>query len=165
MFEKNRASNITSATVRIAACICLTGGQRVCGYIVAAGSGRLSEILNGPAPFVEFHTLDGEVRHFNKQAIVSLDPVDVPNADHLARRNADAAAFDPYAVLGLSCAATPEQVREAYVALARTYHPDRYAAAGLPREVTDYISAMAKRINAAWDILSRHATASAARSV
>jgi len=158
MFEKNRASNITAATVRIAARITLNSGECVAGHLVASGSGRLAEALNSPAPFIEFQTLSGQTRHVNKLAIVSLDPVEAPNADQLARRNADAAAFDPYAVLGVSCTATPEQLHEAYVSLVRTYHPDRYAAAGLPREVTDYIAAMSKRINAAWEIVSRSQT-------
>ena len=158
MFEKNRASNITAATVRIAARITLNSGECVAGHLVAPGSGRLAEALNSTAPFIEFQTLSGATRHINKLAIVSLDPVEVPNSDQLARRNADAAAFDPYAVLGLASTALPEQLHEAYVSLVRTYHPDRYAAAGLPREVTDYIAAMSKRINAAWEIVSRSQT-------
>lgn len=154
MFEKKSASNITAATVRIAARITLSSGDCLSGHLVAAGSGRLSEALNGPSPFIEFQSPGGEVRHFNKLAILCVDPVDVPNANQLARRNADSAAFDPYAVLGLSSAASPEQLHAAYVSLARTYHPDRYAAAGLPSEMTEYVSAMAKRINAAWEIVS-----------
>lgn len=71
-----------------------------------------------------------------------------------ALANTEPSTHDPYAVLGITNAATPEQIHAAYVTMARNYHPDRYAASGLPREVTDYICAMAKRINAAWDILS-----------
>jgi curved DNA-binding protein CbpA len=37
----------------------------------------------------------------------------------------------------------------AYFALAKAYHPDRYATAELPAEVRDYLAAMARRINAA----------------
>ena len=36
-----------------------------------------------------------------------------------------------------------------YFALAKAYHPDRYATAELPEEVRDYLAAMARRINAA----------------
>ena len=44
-----------------------------------------------------------------------------------------------------------EQAREAYLKLAKLYHPDRYAAADLPREVRDYLAVMVRRINAAHD--------------
>ncbi len=50
---------------------------------------------------------------------------------------------------GVSPAASREEVRQAYFALAKTYHPDRYAATELPCEVRDYLAAMARRINAA----------------
>jgi hypothetical protein len=154
MFEKSRASNITAQATHIPATITLTTGETLTGTLATSGVGRLAEILNSAAPFVEFRTLAGETRHFNKVAIISISPVEVPSADQLSRRNVDAAVFDPYAVLGITNAATPEQIHAAYVTMARNYHPDRYAASGLPREVTDYICAMAKRINAAWDILS-----------
>ena len=42
-------------------------------------------------------------------------------------------------------------MREAYLKLAKVYHPDRYAAAELPAEVREYLSAMARRVNAAYD--------------
>ena len=160
MFEKSRASNITAQVTHIPASITLTTGETLTGTLAASGVGRIGEVLNSPAPFVEFQAHDGQTRHFNKSAIVSITPLEMPRADQLSRRNADAAVFDPYSVLGISSSATPEQVHAAYVSMARDYHPDRYAAAGLPREVTDYISAMAKRVNAAWDIVSRnHASA------
>jgi curved DNA-binding protein CbpA len=42
-------------------------------------------------------------------------------------------------------------VREAYLKLAKLYHPDRYATADLPKEVRDYLAVMVRRINAAHD--------------
>jgi len=156
MFEKSRASNITAQVTHIPASITLTTGETLTGTLAAPGTGRLAEVLNSAAPFVEFQTLAGDIRHFNKSALVSITPLEMPRADQLSRRNADAAMFDPYTVLGVTSAATPEELHAAYVTMARTYHPDRYAANGLPREVIDYITAMAKRINAAWDILSRN---------
>lgn len=155
MFEKSRSSNLTSSSTLIPATITLTSGDILVGSVVAGGSGRLQEVLNAPSAFVEFHSHAGDLRFLNKAAIASIAPLDAAAADQLARRNVEAAAFDPYAVLGLTGAASLEQLHAAYVNLARNYHPDRYAAAGLPREVTDYIAAMAKRINAAWDIISR----------
>ena len=57
-----------------------------------------------------------------------------------------AAAFDPYAILGLSPGANSRQVRDAYRRLARRYHPDR---TDDPR-ATERMQA----INRAWAILS-----------
>ena len=156
MFEKSRASNITAQVTYIPVSITLTTGEPLTGSLATSGVGRLAEVLNSAAPFVEFQAVDGQTRHFNKSAILSITPLEMPRADQLSRRNAEAAVFDPYAVLGISSTATPEQIHAAFVTMARNYHPDRYAASDLPREVTDYITAMAKRVNAAWDILSRN---------
>ena len=49
--------------------------------------------------------------------------------------------------------ATHDKIRQAYIELAKIYHPDRYATVTLPVEVTDYLSAMARRINAAYAAL------------
>jgi DnaJ domain/Protein of unknown function (DUF1232) len=42
----------------------------------------------------------------------------------------DAAAGNPYAVLGVDPDATPEQIRQAYRSLAAQYHPDKVAHLG-----------------------------------
>jgi curved DNA-binding protein CbpA len=44
-----------------------------------------------------------------------------------------------------------EDVHRAYLDLAKTYHPDRFAAVELPTEVKNYLAAMARRVNAAHD--------------
>lgn len=46
-----------------------------------------------------------------------------------------------------------EDVRAAYLAKAKTYHPDRYANADLPDEVKRYLENMACRINVAFSAL------------
>jgi hypothetical protein len=155
MFEKSRASNMTAQVNMIPASLVLSTGETLSGNVTSTGPGRLIDVLNAPTAFIEFHTHDGEIRHINKSAVISLAQPDLPRTDQLARRNADAAAFDPYAVLGVNRDATPDAIREAFIRLARLYHPDSHASATLPGEVSDYICAMAKRINAAWDILSR----------
>jgi DnaJ-class molecular chaperone len=54
---------------------------------------------------------------------------------------------------GLKAGATREEAREAYVRMAKIYHPDLYMAVELPREVRDYLAAMVRRINAAHQAL------------
>ena len=65
----------------------------------------------------------------------------------------DADGFDPNAILGLPLGARFEDVRAAYLAKAKTYHPDRYANAELPEEVKRYLEDMARRVNAAFSAL------------
>lgn len=54
---------------------------------------------------------------------------------------------DPYKILGVSPAATDEQVKAAYRELAKKYHPDNYA--GSP--IADLASEKMKEINEAYD--------------
>ena len=85
----------------------------------------------------------------SKSQLVSVQPVGVPRPSSLQARLTDPDGFDPHRVLGLRAGATREEIRQAYFALAKTYHPDRYATVELPAEVRDYLAAMARRINAA----------------
>ena len=54
-------------------------------------------------------------------------------------------------------------MRRAYLDLAKMYHPDRYATVDLPPEVDSYLSAMARRINAAHDAIQEALKARAAK--
>lgn len=85
---------------------------------------------------------------------MSIRQLGVPRLPNLTARLRDLDGFDPFAVLGVAPGATREAIREAYIALAKSYHPDRYAAAELPTEVIEYLFAMARRINAAHAALS-----------
>ena len=87
----------------------------------------------------------------------------VPKLPNLwpGRRGLD--GFDPFAVLGVAPGATREEIRQAYFAQAKVYHPDRYATAELPTEVIEYLFAMARRINAAHAALKLEQKKQAAR--
>lgn len=54
---------------------------------------------------------------------------------------------DPYAVLGVSPSASDDEVKKAYRALAKKYHPDNYANSPL----ADVASEKMKEVNAAYD--------------
>ncbi len=58
---------------------------------------------------------------------------------------------NPYEVLGISPSATNEEVRDAYRALARKYHPDNYADSPL----ADMAEEKMKEINSAYDEILR----------
>ena len=82
-----------------------------------------------------------------------------PKAElNLNRRGSDRAAFNPWAVLGVSKDATADDIRSAYRSLVKMYHPDRMANFDLPQEMKDYAAAMLARINIAHDQLAASAT-------
>ena len=58
---------------------------------------------------------------------------------------------DPYEVLGISPSATDDEVKSAYRALARKYHPDNYAGSDL----ADLAGEKMKEINEAYDTIQR----------
>jgi DnaJ like chaperone protein len=57
---------------------------------------------------------------------------------------------DPYAVLGVTADATPEQIKHAYRILARDYHPDHQIAKGVPPEFVAVLQERMSLINAAY---------------
>ena len=59
---------------------------------------------------------------------------------------------DPYSILGVSSGATDEEVKNAYRALARKYHPDNY---GDDNPLKDLANEKMQEINAAYDEIQR----------
>ena len=68
---------------------------------------------------------------------------------------------DPYKVLGVSPSATDDQVKEAYRALAKKYHPDQYADSPLK----DLAGEKMKEINEAYDTITAQRRAGGAAGV
>ncbi|WP_237215570.1 TerB family tellurite resistance protein [Falsiroseomonas oryziterrae] len=62
---------------------------------------------------------------------------------------------DAYAVLGVTPAATDEEVRMAWRKLMRENHPDGLAARGVPPEFVERATRKVAEINAAWDRIKR----------
>lgn len=59
--------------------------------------------------------------------------------------------MDPYKELGVSPSDSPEEIRAAYLALVKKYHPDRYQDSDLKKQAEEKM----KRINAAYDMLTK----------
>ena len=129
--------------------ITLEDGQVLHGKLLVPPGRGLSDVLNAASPFVEFEPVSGDRMFIAKSALQAVKPTNVPSAPELWAGPTQGSTFDPFAVLGIKPGSTREQAREAYVRLAKIYHPDKYAAVELPREVRDYLSVMARRVNAA----------------
>lgn len=151
MFERTKVDN-SQVQVGVPVEITRDDGQVDKGKLLIAMSARVADVLNGPLQYLEFEDYQGRRTLICKSALQAVRVIEIPGAANLSARSRDG-EFDPYRVLGLEPAASWEEVKTAYHAQSKIYHPDRYATAELPREVRDYLAAMARRINAAFAAL------------
>ena len=148
MFERRKNDRADGSAY---AQITLDDGRELKGRFTLTPGRTLTEMLNNASGFIEFEPFESERMLLAKSALQSVKPVSVPDAPMLTVGGED--GFDPYVVLRVDREAGAEQIRQAYLTLAKTYHPDRYATVDLPPEVISYLSSMARRVNAAYDIL------------
>lgn len=128
-----------------------TNGVPVRGRIVLPLQKTLDDVLNGAIAFIEFQPYGGETAFLAKSEILSIEPSNVPKpSDVNVRLHATNESVDPYDTLGIPRGAPLSDVKKAYHKLAKLYHPDRYANAELPEEVSVYLAGMARRVNAAY---------------
>lgn len=149
MFERSRVDSRaepTSVPVEVE----LIDGSEMKGKLLVPSTQAPLDALNAPGGFLEFVPYAGEPRLISKSTIASIRLVGVPRVSELRTRGED---FDPHLVLGVSVDSTWEEIRASYVQLSKAYHPDLYAQATLPAEVSQYLDTMARRINAAYAAL------------
>jgi hypothetical protein len=148
MFERNKIDNVPQVTA-IPVEVTFTDGTISRGKLLVAIGKAAADVLNGAGAFIELEPYGGERSFVAKSQLASVKLLGVPKAPSLQARVHGDDDFDPHRILGVSVGAGRDEVRQAYIALAKVYHPDRYATAELPPEVQDYLAAMARRINAA----------------
>ncbi len=151
MFDRQRTQS--GADARMPVTLTMNDGEVVRGNLRLPMSGKLFDAMNNPDLFFDFETVDGDMLFLAKHSIRKVESFELPKTNQLARRTADPAIFDPYAILGVPNGSDLSVVRESYLALARAYHPDRYAGIELPKEISDYVNAMQKKINIAYQAL------------
>ena len=160
MFERNKidtAGHQQQMTVPVE--VTLEDGDFIRGKFIVPASRTLFDVLNNSGAFIEFEPYGGERSIIAKTAVRAVRLVNAPSPPNLNSRGKDIDTFDPYAVLGIARGAPFEEARQAYHKLAKIYHPDCYAGIDLPHEVRDYLSGMARRINAAYAALEEPAQA------
>ncbi|GAB0114956.1 TerB family tellurite resistance protein [Acidisoma sp. C75] len=84
-----------------------------------------------------------------------LDRLAWDQAMNNSARAAASSEGDPYQELGLTRAASNDELREARMRLMRENHPDSLAARGVPPEFIARATERAARVNAAWDRIRR----------
>lgn len=130
--------------------ISLNDGRRLRGNMLLPRDKSLTDLFNMPVPFFEFDDFEHGSMVVAKASVAMLWPHKIPAADQIDKKVAALDKSDPHRILGVGKSAARDEIRSAYLALARLYHPDRFASVELPPEVADYISTMARRINIAY---------------
>jgi DnaJ domain len=144
----------TSQVQRTMAKLTLTDGKSEIVSVKLPMSGKLTDAFNSTEIFVDIISGDGTQQVINKSVIARAEAFDPPRAGlNQQRRSSDKSGFNAYAVLGIEKDAAPEQMRSAYMALVKSYHPDRFVSLDLPQEMKDYAAAMQARINMAYQQL------------
>jgi hypothetical protein len=116
-------------------------------------SAKLHDALNNADMFLDVTNADQKQYFLAKRDVSKVELVEVPRASqmNLQRRATDRERFDPHQVLGVVQGADADTIRQAYHAMVKTYHPDRFTGIDLPKEMKDYAAAMVVRINLAYE--------------
>lgn len=150
----------------IAVELILIDGSRLKGIILLSRDKTMREFFNmaGEA-FIDFDCKRDGMIVIAKASVRQIRAEDVKKKDDQVKidaviaRLAELEKTDPNKILGVAPGANQEDLRKAYIAKARAYHPDRFIDSELPSEVLDYLNAMARRINTAYENLEGAMTA------
>jgi DnaJ domain len=139
-----------SGEKRIPVTIQLVDGNTIVGSLPSGPAGSLAFELNREGTFLNFRDTTGSVKFIAKSGISTVQEGDVLKEGRLP---STPDGRDPYKVLRLPKNATSDMVRQAYLTLARHYHPDHFAGENMPAEIRDYATAMFQQITAAHQAL------------
>jgi DnaJ-domain-containing protein 1 len=140
--------------IRLPAVIELMDGQKLHVNVISPRALlRLPELIAREERFLDCESLDGERFILSKAAVKLVRNREIAEVKDLNDLVQDKNGFDPYRILKVEKGHKPGAVREAYHAQVRIYHPDRFASIELPQEVNNYLTAMIRRINMAYDMI------------
>jgi DnaJ-domain-containing protein 1 len=127
----------------------LKDGSVLNGHVYCSQDERLSDLLNSDKRFLPFETMDGEIIFVTKDAMSQVMPKEKIGLENVY--------LDPYGILSLPKDASLENIKEAYHAKVRAFHPDRLTALELPDEIISYATDIMARINEAYQRLLKQA--------
>lgn len=117
------------------------GAAEELAYMFIAPMDRVTDVLNDDRDFLPFERPDGSVFVVAKRTIRCLTPLDV--GQRINESN-------PYELLGVTLAATDDEVRTAYQCSIAAVDPDRVHALGLPRDFLELATRKAALLSAAY---------------
>jgi DnaJ-domain-containing protein 1 len=110
-------------------------------YMFIAPDQRVTDVLNDEREFLPFERADGTVFAVAKRIIRCITPMETGRKVN---------EKDPYALLGLTTAATDEQVHDSYERLVAAVHPDRVHSLGLPQDFLELATRRAAQLSDAY---------------
>ena len=138
----------------------LVDGTLLKGAVLLSRDKTLRDFFNIAAdPFFDFECKHEGNIIVAKSSVRKIRPDDPKKKDDQAKVDALAARLvelektDPYKLLGVPTNVGHDELRKAYIGKARAYHPDRFTDVELPAEVLEYLNAMARRVNTAYEDL------------
>ena len=141
-----QSSDIKSVDVFVT----LIDGRELYGALTSGLVASIASALNGEGQFVELCDTSGTSVFISKHQIASVEPASAKGKSVPKLQSSALAHSGWHHVLGVAPTASYEQVKQAYYALAKQYHPDLYPES-VPQEMRNYASDMFKRINGAFE--------------
>jgi hypothetical protein len=152
MFERGKVDSSADHGL-ISVEVGLEDGRQLSGKVSVPPGRTLFELLNGSSAFIEFEPFAGESMFLAKSSLRTVKLMNAGRVPPLSARLRDLDGFNPFTVLGVTNETPWDQVRSAYLTLAKTYHPDRFSSVDLPAEIQSYLAAISRRVNLAYTTL------------
>lgn len=127
----------------------MTDGSTMRAIVMIPREKDLRDVFNVADQFLEVECLENGPVVFQREALRTVRPAGLPQAQQLSKRLAAAEKLAAHQVLGIVRNAGRDAIAAAHDALREKYDPARASAAGLPEEVVEYLSAMCRRLDAA----------------
>lgn len=146
-------------------------GRELSGNLIVNLGGAIDRTLNNEARFILFSDEHGNERMIAKNGILEVRDAkkvkasaQAPNNDAPApgmqvdAPNLAPAPSNAHQALGVSEQATDDEIRNAFVAFAQAYNPDRLASLNLPAEAAQFCEEKYRTISAAYAQLTEGKT-------
>ena len=135
---------------RIPVTLTMSDGKQLSGSVPAGPAASLSTELNREGLFLNFKDKGGQTLFIAKASIAMVIEGDGVKEAKLPQLMD---GRSPHKVLRVAPDASPDVIRQAFLTLARQYHPDHFSGETVPSEIRDYAAAMFQQINDAYQTM------------